>query len=235
MVFMICINADSHKDQIVDTSLGKVAGARRNNVIEYLGIPYAEPPIGALRFRPSIPKRPWYPSIWQAKHFSPECLQSTTLVSDDGTVRDEDCLYLNIWRPIAHDHSKPLPVLVWIYGGAFIHGGSAKREYNGQYLAARGVVVVSMNYRVGALGFLVSIRDGLYGNYGLEDQRIALEWIKTNIRMFGGDPHKITLFGESAGAMSIGLHFLDTVLHKAPYMRSAFDKIIMESNPLGYK
>lgn len=241
VIIFIALNIEGALE-VVDTSLGKVKGVRKGQIIEYLGIPFAEPPTGNLRFRPTVPRKPWYPSLWNAQQFAPECLQSTVLVADDGTVRDEDCLYLNIWRPIGHDYSHPLPVLVWFYGGAFIHGGSAKLEYNGQYLSEKGVVVVSFNYRLGALGFLVSVRDGLYGNYGLEDQRVALEWISTNIKMFGGDPSKITLFGESAGAMSIGLHFLqrshskdESVLVSHPIHRATFHRVIMQSNPLGYK
>lgn len=130
----------------------------------------------------------------------------------------EDCLYLNIWQP-RHACSAfrdrvgcdLLPVLVWIYGGAFIHGGANRPEYEGSRLATKGTgsIVVSLNYRLGALGFLVSTEDGLYGNYGLDDQKMALQWVKDNIVHFGGDPDRITLFGESAGAMSVGLHLLD--------------------------
>ncbi len=223
-----------YSNEVVDTSLGKVIGNKLTTVIEYLGIPYAEPPIGKLRFRPTVPKHPWYPSVWEAKSFAPECLQSTLFAPDDGTMRDEDCLYLNVWKP--RQHNNGLPVMVWIHGGAFLHGGSAKTEYNGRFLAERGAVVVSLNYRVGVFGFLASIGDGIFGNFGLDDQRVALEWIKMNIRMFGGDPGKITLFGESAGAMSIGLHFLDVIAqHDFRPKRTNFNAIIMQSNPLGYR
>lgn len=212
---------------LIDTSLGRVLGRQDRsspNVLAFLGIPYAEPPIGKLRFRPPKPKRPWYPSIYKAFELSPECLQSELFSSNDlSRLRSEDCLYLNIWKPKRSSKSNPeskgnhnhnnrrelLPVLVWIYGGAFIHGGSAKPEYMGNKLAEKGVVVVSFNYRIGALGFLVSTSDGLYGNYGLDDQKTAIQWVQDNIQAFGGDPHRITLFGESAGAMSIVLHLLD--------------------------
>ncbi|KAJ1417020.1 Alpha/Beta hydrolase protein [Ochromonadaceae sp. CCMP2298] len=154
--------------------------------------------------------------------------------------------------------------MIWVYGGAFLHGGASKPEYVGSRLAARGVIVVSFNYRLGALGFLVSTADGLYGNYGLDDQKTAIQWVKENIQRFGGDPGRITLYGESAGAMSIGLHLLDqqsAQQRKRFYQRKRgggrgdrdgqggrgneeeqqtddgklFHAVILQSNPLGYK
>lgn len=191
---------------VVETRLGRVEGLSDGLVHSFLGIPYAEPPLGTLRFQPPRPKRPWYPTIHTAKEFAPECLQSELFASADAQRRrDEDCLYLNIWSPVPHpSHPSLLPVMIWIYGGAFIHGGSSKPEYHGQELAKRGVVVVTFNYRVGALGFLVSLSEGLFGNYGLADQKMVFQWVQENIQAFGGDPDRVTLFGESAGAMSIG-------------------------------
>lgn len=208
---------------ITETSSGKIVGRKEGNINTYLGIPYAEPPVGSYRFRPPRPKTPWYPAMYRALNFGPECLQSALYRSDpeeedpDSVGMDEDCLYLNIWQPAKAQQaaeeasSKPLlPVMIWIYGGAFLHGSANKPEYIGNKLASsRNVLVVSLNYRVGALGFLVSTADGLYGNYGLDDQKTAIQWVKSNILHFGGDPNRITLFGESAGAMSIGLHMLD--------------------------
>jgi len=118
--------------------------------------------------------------------------------------------------------------MLWFHGGAFQQGGSNRPEYDGRRLAERGIVVVTINYRLGALGFLVSSRDGIFGNFGLMDQRAAMDWIHENIRAFGGDPDNVTLFGESAGALMIGQHLMmegvGTLFHKA----------IMQSNPLGY-
>ncbi len=131
--------------------------------------------------------------------------------------------------------SASLPILFWIYGGAFLHGGTSSPEYVGNRLAARGVIVVSCNYRVGALGFLVSIADGLFGNYGLHDQKLALQWVHDNIHSFGGDPDRITLFGESAGAMSTSLHLLDQFGGMYKSHKKLFQNVIMQSNPLGYK
>lgn len=198
--------------------------------------------MGQLRFRPPIPKQPWYPSTYSALTFSPECLQSDLYIANDDILRDEDCLYLNVWIPA---RSKVLlPVMVWFYGGAFIHGGSSKPEYNGRQLASKGMIVVTFNYRLGALGFLVSTADGLYGNYGLADQKAVLQWIQDNIEAFGGDPARVTLFGESAGAMSIGLHMLEQELRAQdramqsppqPPAPPLFHHVIMQSNPFGYK
>jgi carboxylesterase type B len=243
---------------IVETSLGKVMGLRNGHVNVYLGIPYAEPPVGKLRFRPPKPIRHWQPRIYNATNFSPECLQSTLFSGEsDDHPMDEDCLYLNMWQPAYAKNSRPweanrhskaklFPVLIWIYGGAFVHGGSSLPSYYGDKLAARGVIVVSFNYRLGALGFLVSTADGLFGNYGLDDQKTAIQWVQDHIISFGGDPDRVTLFGESAGAMSIGLHMLDQqssfleYLHKRDSGRmeppkKLFHAAILQSNPLGYK
>ena len=229
---------------VVETALGSITGKREGAVNTFLGIPFAEPPTGTFRFRPPRPKRAWAPASYQAFSFSPECLQSSLFTNaDDGIQKDEDCLYLNIWAPTKHKDKGLLPVLLWIYGGAFIHGGASKPEYVGDQLAARGVILVSCNYRMGALGFLVSTSDGLYGNYGLADQKLAMMWVQEHIRDFGGDPERVTLFGESAGAMSIGLHFLDQQYQQQRLARQfpgkprqwLFHAIILQSNPLGYK
>lgn len=169
------------------------------------------------------------------------CLQSSLYsVGDDGE-KSEDCLYLNIWTPTwpsksngsnkhtSVNNNPKYPVLLWIYGGAFLQGGSSSPIYYGDRLASRGIVVVSCNYRLGALGFLVSTSDGLFGNYGLHDQKLAMQWVHDHISAFGGDPNRVTLFGESAGAMSIGLHLLDQ------YGARLFRAVILQSNPLGYK
>ena len=202
---------ESGRASVVHTSLGDIAGKREGQVNVFLGIPFAEPPTGTFRFRPPRPKRPWAPSTYQAHSYSPECLQSSLYTSSDGTeredgiVRDEDCLYLNVWVPANHNFNEKglLPVMFWVYGGAFMHGSASKPEYVGDQLASRGVILVSCNYRMGALGFLVSTTDGLFGNYGLADQKLAMMWVQEHVRNFGGDPTRVTLFGESAGAMSI--------------------------------
>lgn len=264
LLFFLVLSITHHSSFItaiddiqVETSLGVVVGKRLGKQNVFLGIPYAEPPVGTLRFRPTVPKASWHPRQLLAREFSPECLQSELFSPDVYILKDEDCLYLNIWQPVDTRSNQGLyPVMVWIYGGAFMHGGTTRPEYWGDKLAKKGVIVVSLNYRVGSLGFLVSVSDGLFGNYGLDDQRTALRWIKHNIRAFGGDPNRITLFGESAGAMSIGLHLLD--MHTQPTNYTwvkdikdvatsrkdenrqeqedpLFHAVIMQSNPIGYK
>jgi carboxylesterase type B len=127
--------------------------------------------------------------------------------------------------------------MVWIYGGAFLHGSSSRVPYLGDKLAIKGCgsVIVSFNYRVGALGFLVSSSDGLFGNYGLHDQKLAMQWVQDHIASFGGDPKRVTLFGESAGAMSIGLHYIEQQQKETTSSQQLFHRIILQSNPLGYK
>ena len=220
---------------------GKAVGRRETAVDIWKGIPYAAPPVGSLRFAPPESAPPWAPSKLDASQFGPDCYQLVDPVLNPGADlkhMSEDCLYLNVFTPAGHvgrsrqgrflSGTKLLPVMVWLHGGAFQQGGARRPEYDGRRLAERDIIVVSINYRLGALGFMVSSSDGLYGNFGLMDQRCALHWVKNNIQAFGGDPENITLFGESAGAVMIGLHLL---------MEGAgtlFQKAIMQSNPLGY-
>jgi carboxylesterase type B len=161
----------------------------------------------------------------RATAFGPICPQAP----GDGTNQSEDCLYLNLWTP-TRSSVKNLPVMVFIHGGFFVSGAGSLPVYDGARLAVRGaVIVVTLNYRLGALGFLAggSGADRLAGNYGFQDQQRALQWVRRNIRSFGGDPAKITIFGESAGAMSVGAHLV------APGSQTLFRSAIMESNPYG--
>jgi len=220
---------------------GKAEGRREQAVDIWKGIPFASPPVGSLRWAPPEGATPWAPSKLDASQFGPDCYQLVDPVANplaDPEYMSEDCLYLNVYTPAGHvarsrqgkflSATKKLPVMLWFHGGAFQQGAARRPEYDGRKLAERDIVVVSINYRLGALGFLVSSPDGLYGNFGLMDQRAALDWVKKNIEAFGGDPDNITLFGESAGAVMIGLHLLmegaGTLFHKA----------IMQSNPVGY-
>jgi carboxylesterase type B len=146
----------------------------------------------------------------------------------------EDCLYLNVFVPAGQATLRQkLPVLVWLHGGAFQQGGARRPEYDGRRLAERGTVVVTLNYRLGALGFLVSSVDGLFGNFGLMDQRAALQWVQDNIANFGGDPTNVLLFGESAGAVMTGLHLMMEKEGDAAHSQRLFHKAIIQSNPLG--
>ncbi|KAK8788056.1 hypothetical protein V5799_022165 [Amblyomma americanum] len=211
---------------LVYTRLGAVTGIRlkeRGRIIDtYLGIPFAQPPVGAMRFRRPRPATPWY-DVLNATEFNPGCVQ-TDLPLKRGAVFNmsatvEDCLYLNLWTPertcLTKSKSpckKLLPVLVYIYGGFFGWGTSSAFIFNGIFLAARAnVVVVTLNYRVNILGFMNASIPDAPGNMGLYDQVEALRWVKGNIEFFGGDPEAITLAGQSAGAISISYHMMSSL------------------------
>ncbi|MDB4989578.1 MAG: hypothetical protein JWN04_4756 [Myxococcaceae bacterium] len=208
----------------VSVKQGKLAGKQAGATRTFLGIPYAEPPVGARRFLPPKPIANWE-GTKQAFGLGASCPQSASALSAPGTY-DEDCLTLNVYGP--HDPSTKLPVMVWIYGGAFVSGGS--NQYDAQRLASEGpVVVVTLNYRLGALGFmslaaLDAERAGVAsGNDGLRDQQLALQWVQDNIASFGGDADNVTVFGESAGSMSTCLHMV------SPTSRTLAKRFIMES------
>ena len=190
----------------------------------YLGISYGSDTGGAQRFRPPTPK-PDFEAPFMALKYGPIAPQN---YAKKTLVQSEDCLSINVWTPTGTSPSASLPVMVWIHGGNFITGSNSDPIYDGSYLAARhGVIVASINYRLGALGFLATA-GGADGNFGLMDQQLAMKWIQRNIASFGGDPQKVTLFGESAGAISIGIH-----LGCAPHSGMLFRRGIMESNEIG--
>lgn len=217
---------------VVETTSGAVCGVvlpiedlPGTSVDAFLGVPYAESTAGANRFRPPVPKARMS-GVFQADTLSPACPQ--TLNPLGATSISEDCLTINLWRPRQSNRPVARPVLVWIYGGAFISGANQNPLYQGGYMAAAAdVVVVAPNYRVGAMGFLAGT-DGIDGNQGLKDQQLALQWVRDNIDRFGGDPNNVTIFGESAGAMSVGLHELSI-----PSSAGLFRAAIMQSNPFG--
>jgi para-nitrobenzyl esterase len=192
---------------LVQTRCGTVEGIERQGVLQFRGIPFAAPPVGDLRWRPPQPAEPWT-GVRRADEFGPIAPQGPSGIAFFATVEqpeidEERCLTLNVFTPAVD--GDPRPVLVWIHGGAFTGGSGRNAWYNGASFAAHGVVVVTVNYRLGALGFL-HLGDELpgSGNCGLLDQVAALEWVRDNIAAFGGDPGKVTVFGESAGGMSIG-------------------------------
>lgn len=209
---------------LVDTTLGPVRGAGSpiDGVRAFLAIPYAEPPVGELAWQPPAPRTPWS-APFEATERGPSCPQA-----GDGATSsflrtpesDPDCLSLNVWSP---DDADDLPVMVWIHGGGFTDGSAHQPYYDGDDLAAEGVVVVGMNYRLGPFGFLATEElatessDGAVGNYGLLDQRLALEWVRDNAASFGGDPGNVTIFGESAGGFSVCGHLSSSrgLFHKA--------------------
>ncbi|HET7865209.1 MAG TPA: carboxylesterase family protein [Burkholderiaceae bacterium] len=188
---------------VVSTSTGIVEGVENANSYSFLGIPYAAPPVGALRWRAPAAATAWT-DVRPAKAFGPHCAQVTTPFGTAST--SEDCLYLNVYTPKG---SGPFPVMVWIHGGAFYLGQSD--AYDPARLVAQGNVVVTINYRLGALGFmshpaLSAEQGGTSGNYGLMDQQAALRWVRANIANFGGNANNVTIFGESAGGFSVHSH-----------------------------
>lgn len=189
----------------------------------FLGIPYAKPPEGELRFKNPEP-HPGWEGEFDATSEGAMCVQEMTLVPRFHSIPmgEENCLFLNVHTPEINP-TKKLPVLVWIYGGAFQMGDSGNMTYGPYYLMDRDVVYVNLNYRLGVLGFLSFETPSLSGNFGLKDQQLALQWVKDNIESFGGDSNSITVFGESAGAASVHYHLL------SPKSRGLFHKAIMQS------
>jgi para-nitrobenzyl esterase len=199
--------ADAH---VVVTDAGPVAGSTADQVESFKGIPYAQAPVGALRWRAPQPVHPWQRAL-QASAYGKDCLQEPFPgdAAPLGVGLSEDCLFVNVWRP-AQSSTGKRPVMVWIYGGGFVNGGSSPGVYSGREFAKQGIVFVSFNYRVGRFGFFAhpslsaaNADDGLLGNYGLMDQIAALKWVQANIDKFGGDPKNVTIFGESAGGFSV--------------------------------
>jgi para-nitrobenzyl esterase len=231
IIYMAIIqNAEAQSPDRVHVKGGLVEGSTGSDpgIRVFKGIPYAAPPVGDLRWRPPQPVQSWE-GVYKTDHFGPRCTQAR--VYDDMVFRDEmseDCLYLNIWTPAKRD-TEGLPVMVWIHGGGFIAGSGSEPRQDGENLAKKGVVVVSMNYRLGIFGFFshpdLTNESGHHasGNYGLMDQIAALQWVKENIGAFGGDPKNVTIFGESAGSLSV------CALMASPLARGLFHRAIGES------
>jgi para-nitrobenzyl esterase len=210
---------------VAETAYGKVRGVKTGTCRVFKGIPYAKPPVGPLRFRPPEEPEPWH-GIRNAAEFGPAALQSRAGSWDPDAAMSEDCLYLNVWSPKEDGALKP--VMVWIHGGGFHFGSGSDVMYDGTPFAEKGVVLVTLNYRLGAFGFLYldEVSGHEYersGNLGLLDQTAALKWVRKNIKAFGGDPDKVTVFGESAGAISIGN------LLAMPDAKGLFRQAILES------
>lgn len=207
----------------VTTTLGLVEGtsSRDDSIEVFKGIPYAAPPVGELRWRPPQSAVKWT-EVRKCDEFGPKSLQ------ENPGKQDEDCLYLNVWRPREPGSAK-LPVMVWIHGGGFTQGSGHQPGYDGTQLAKRGVVLVTINYRLGALGFMThpalsaESPHGSSGNYAILDQIAALKWVRDNIANFGGDPNNVTVFGESAGGTSVYL------LTATPLSKGLFHRAILES------
>ncbi|XP_014456101.2 acetylcholinesterase [Alligator mississippiensis] len=216
---------------MVNTTSGPIRGKRlldgSSTVTAFLGIPYAKPPVGTLRFQKPLPHQPWT-DVLETTSFSNCCHQLIFKTFPGMEVWmpsgpfSEDCLFLNVWVPYPQP-SAPVPILIWIHGGGFVGGAASLPAYDGRFLAAtENVIVASMNYRLGALGFL-SLPPAAPGNTGLWDQQLALRWLRDNAAAFGGDPDRLTLFGSSAGGASVDFHLL------SPVSQTLFTRAVMQS------
>lgn len=218
---------------IARTDRGAARGDIEDGVASWKGIPFAAPPVGPLRWRAPQPVAAWT-GVRDATAYAPDCMQ-VPFPSDAaplGTRPAEDCLYANVWKPVAARGK--LPVVVWIYGGGFVNGGASPPTYSGANLAKQGVVFVSFNYRVGRFGTFAlpqltkaNADGGRLGNYGIMDQIAALQWVQRNAAAFGGDPANVTIIGESAGGMSV--HMLNT----SPLAKGLFHKAFIMSGGNG--
>jgi para-nitrobenzyl esterase len=226
---LLATAAEAGSSATVHTDAGTVRGRVEDDVLVFRGIPYAAPPVGPLRWRAPQPVARWT-GVRDAGSFGDACVQPAPRESRSslGAPTSEDCLYVNVWRP--NVASAPLPVMVWIHGGSLITGAASQPASDGARFARRGVVLVSINYRLGRLGFFshpVLTREGAdggrVGNYGLMDQIAALRWVKRNARAFGGDPSRVTIFGQSAGGASV------LALMVSPEARGLFQRAISQS------
>lgn len=228
--------AQSQTDRTtVTVTGGRVQGSVVDGILTFKGIPFAAPPVGQLRWRAPQPVRSWI-GVLPTTTFAPDCMQKVDRSGSNvgipllRTEPSEDCLYLNVWRP-SQPTSRPLPVMVWIYGGGFSVGGTSPILFQGDELARQGVIVVSFNYRLGRFGFFAHPQltkehpDEPKANYAYMDQIAALKWVQRNIAAFGGDPGNVTIFGESAGGVAV-----DAML-VSPLARGLFHKAIVQSGP----
>lgn len=224
LLLLFLLTLCTPKDQtIVEVDGGSIHGTREDSLIVFRGIPFAAPPVGDLRWKAPQAVKSWE-GIKQTTMFAPAPMQA----GNPPSGKSEDCLYLNVWTP-AKSANEKLPVLVWIYGGGFSFGSTSEPVYDGAKLAKKGVVLVSIAYRVGQLGFLAHPElssespEHVSGNYGLLDQIAGLRWIQNNISAFGGDPDKVTIFGESAGGISVSM------LCASPLAKGLFSGAISQS------
>ncbi|MBY8825648.1 carboxylesterase/lipase family protein [Sphingomonas colocasiae] len=216
------------QDPVVDAPAGSVRGVIEDNARKFRAIPYAKPPLGALRWRAPQPLPRWA-GIRAAQSRGAACIQPPMAQGpyDRGAIdMSEDCLTLDVTAP---ENARNAPVMIWIHGGTLIWGSAQSAMYDGREFAKRGIILVSINYRLGVLGYLAhpelgrETAEGVSGNYGLQDQIAALQWVRRNIRAFGGDPHNVTIFGESAGALSV------EYLMASPHARGLFGKAVAQS------
>ena len=230
LLLAMTLSLPAGADALVTAPVGKVQGTTEGKIRVFKGIPYAAPPVGVLRWKPPLPAAKWKGAL-DATKYGAGCVQPkgnpTSIYYWNLTTTSEDCLFLNVWAPA---DARNAPVFFWIHGGALSGGTGGDPLYDGQKLAERGIVVVTINYRMGPLGFLVlpalsaESRRNISGNYGLLDQIAALEWVKKNIGAFGGDAANVTIAGESAGGLSV------MYLMAAPSARGLFAKAVLQSS-----
>ena len=228
----VLTSASARADVVVAPKSGPVHGVASGAVTKYLGIPYAVPPVGDLRWKPPQPSAPWK-NTRMADNFGSRCPQTEVVGEFSAPASNEDCLFLNVFVPSSAVVGGKRPVMVWIPGGGFFAGGS--NDYDPTSLVAEGdvvLVLVSLNYRLGLLGFFsqpdIDAEGHPFADYGLMDQQLALRWVHDNIAMFGGNPDNVTIFGESAGAISVYGHMA------SPQSKGLFDKAILESGYTDY-
>jgi para-nitrobenzyl esterase len=218
-----CSGVQKPQTSLVKVNEGLVQGTAEDGLTVFKGIPFAAPPVGDLRWKAPQPAAKWE-GVLDASKFAPGPIQG----GNPPSGKSEDCLYLNIWTPAKFTNER-IPVLVWIYGGGFGAGSTAERNYSGENLAKKGVVLVSIAYRVGQLGFLAHPElsaespNHVSGNYGLLDMIAGLQWVKKNIAAFGGDPKKVTIFGESAGGIAVSM------LSASPLAKGLFQGAVSQS------
>ncbi len=225
------VSAGDSTHPVIQTQSGKLRGATQDGIAIFKGIPFAAPPVGPFRWRPPQPVVAW-DGVRDAVEFGPGCAQAGWGGAPGTIVKgsSEDCLYLNIWAPVGTKAKAKLPVMVWIHGGGFVGGSGAESETFGDQFAKQGVILVTINYRLGRLGFFAhpalnqEYPDEFKGNYGYMDQIAALKWVQGNITAVGGDPQNVTIFGFSAGGVSV--HSLLTI----PAAKGLFHKAICQSS-----